>query len=200
MAIRFVVDESSVRAMGRQAFGVIGIRLEKSDRVVDMAPVDDAASLLTVCTNGYGKRTGFEEYLRGGEPQGRGGSGLKNISPDLLERNGDVIGAKTVTDKDDLLCITEKGQTIRLPVSGVRQIGRSTGGVRLMELEKDDLIVSVARVPHEDEGGAPSPQQDLPLSSEGAAAANGASGDAKGADGPPDPKAQKKGRRDGEAS
>src|SRR5207247_10786668 len=97
----FARDDSSVRAMGRPAFGVIGLRLEKSDRVVDMAPVDDAASLLTVCTNGYGKRTGFEEYLRGGEPQGRGGSGLKNISPDLLERNGDVIGANTRTDKDD---------------------------------------------------------------------------------------------------
>lgn len=130
MAIRFVVNEA-VRPMGRQAYGVIGIRVEKDDRVVDMAVVDDTASLLTVCENGYGKRTSFDEYLRGGEPQGRGGQGLKNLSPDLIERNGDVIAVKPVTDQDDIICITQKGQTIRQPVSGIRVIGRSTGGVRL---------------------------------------------------------------------
>jgi DNA gyrase subunit A len=153
MAIRFVVDADAVRPMGREAFGVIGIRIGKDDRVVDMAIVDDSATMLTVCANGYGKRTSFEEYLRGGEPQGRGGSGLKNIAPDLIERNGDVVGAKSVTDADDVICITEKGQAIRLPVSGVRVIGRSTGGVRLMNLDDDDRLVSVARVPHEDEDG-----------------------------------------------
>jgi DNA gyrase subunit A len=162
MAIRFVVDAGSVRTMGREAFGVIGIRLEKADRVVDMALVDDTATLLTVCENGYGKRTSFEEYLRGGDPQGRGGSGLKNLSPDLIERNGDVIGAKPVTDADDVICITEKGQTIRLNVSGVRVIGRSTGGVRLMELADDDRIVSVARVPHEEDASGDG-QAPLPL-------------------------------------
>jgi len=161
MAIRFVLDES-VRLMGRQAFGVIGIRIDKSDRVVDMAVVDDTASLLTVCENGYGKRTEFGEYLRGGEPQGRGGSGLQNLSKDLIERNGDVIGVKTVTDQDDVICITEKGQTIRLPVSGVRVIGRATGGVRLMEMAEGDKIVSVARVVHEDETPGDG-QQELPL-------------------------------------
>jgi DNA gyrase subunit A len=151
MAIRFVVDEDSVRPMGRQSYGVIGMRLEKGDRVVDMSVVDDTATLLTVCENGYGKRTSFDEYLRGGEPQGRGGSGLKNLSPDLIERNGDVIGVKTVTDKDDVICITEKGQTIRLPVSGVRVIGRSTGGVKLMDQADGDRIVAMARVVHEEE-------------------------------------------------
>jgi DNA gyrase subunit A len=150
MAIRFVVNEA-VRPMGRAAYGVIGIRLDKDDRVVDMAVVDDTASLLTVCQNGYGKRTSFDEYLRGGEPQGRGGSGLKNLSPDLIERNGDVIAVKPVTDADDIICITGKGQTIRLPLSGIRVIGRSTGGVRLMNLEEADHLVSVARVVHEDD-------------------------------------------------
>ena len=151
-----------MRLMGRQAFGVIGIRLDKKDRVVDMAVVDDTASLLTVCENGYGKRTNFDEYLRGGEPQGRGGSGLQNLSKDLIDRNGDVIGVKTVTDQDDVICITEKGQTIRLPVSGVRVIGRATGGVRLMDMGESDKIVSVARVTHEEEAAGDG-QQELPL-------------------------------------
>jgi len=167
MAIRFVVDESSVRPMGRSSYGVNGIRLEKSDRVVDMSVVDDTASLLTVCENGYGKRTSFDEYLRGGEAQGRGGSGLKNLSPDLIERNGDVIGVKTVTDKDDVICITEKGQTIRQSVGGVRVIGRSTGGVKLMDLEAGDRIVSVARVVHEDDEVDGDGQSILPLGGPG---------------------------------
>ena len=153
MAIRFPVTEDSVRPMGRAAYGVIGIRLASGDRVVDMAIVDDRATLLTVCAKGYGKRTSFEEYLRGGEPQSRGGMGLKNISPDLLERNGDVIGLKPVTDGDDVILITEKGQTIRMAVAAeqLRVIGRSTGGVRLIDLEPGDRLVSVARVVHEDE-------------------------------------------------
>jgi DNA gyrase subunit A len=156
MAIRFPVDEDSVRPMGRTAYGVIGIRLAKDDRVVDMAIVDDRASLLTVCANGYGKRTSFDEYLRGGEPQSRGGMGLKNVSPDLLARNGDVIGVKPVTEGDDVILITEKGQTIRMAVAAeqMRVIGRSTGGVRLIDLEPGDRLVSVARVVHEDDEGA----------------------------------------------
>ena len=161
MAIRFVVNEA-VRPMGRQAYGVIGIRLEKNDRVVDMAVVDDTATLLTVCENGYGKRTSFEEYLRGGEAQGRGGSGLKNLSPDLIERNGDVIAVKPVTDADDIICITQQGQTIRQPVSGIRVIGRSTGGVKLMNLDDSDRLVSVARVVHEDDASGDG-QTTLPL-------------------------------------
>jgi DNA gyrase subunit A len=165
MAIRFGVDEGSVRQMGRQAYGVNGIRLEKGDRVVDMAVVDDTASLLTVCENGYGKRSAFEEYLRGGEPQGRGGKGLQNLSKDLIERNGDVVGVKTVTDADDLISITAQGQTIRVPVSGIRVIGRATGGVKLIQLAEGDRLVSVARVVHEDETPA-NGQQELPLKTE----------------------------------
>ena len=195
MAIRFVLDEASVRLMGRQAFGVNGIRLEKDDRVVDMALVDDQASLLTVCENGYGKRTSFEEYLRGGEPQGRGGSGLKNLSPDLIERNGNVIGAKSVTDSDDVICITEKGQTIRLNVAGVRMIGRSTGGVRLMDLGENDRIVSVARVVHEEEVvGDPA----LPLGSTPGEVPNGKAGSGPAGNGGEAPGSDPKdGKRDG---
>jgi DNA gyrase subunit A len=166
MAIRFPVAEDTVRPMGRAAYGVIGIRLAKDDRVVDMAVVDDRASLLTVCANGYGKRTSFDEYLRGGEPQSRGGMGLKNVSPDLLARNGEVIGVKPVTDGDDVILITEKGQTIRMAVAAeqMRVIGRSTGGVRLIDLEPGDQLVSVARVVHEDDDGASGDgQADLPL-------------------------------------
>src|SRR5262245_56267465 len=162
MAIRFVVDESSVRPMARSAFGVFGIRIDDGDRVVDMSVVDESATLLTVCSNGYGKRTSFEEYLRGGEPQGRGGRGLINVAPDLLARNGDVVAVKAVTDQDDVIVITEKGRTIRQPVSGIRVIGRSTGGVRVMNLEEGDRLVSLARVPHEDDDDGDA-QQRLPL-------------------------------------
>jgi DNA gyrase subunit A len=189
MAIRFVVDESSVRPMGRSAFGVIGIRIDDGDRVVDMALVDETTTLLTVCENGYGKRTSFEEYLRGGEPQNRGGRGLQNVAPDLLARNGDVVAVKAVTDADDVIVITEKGQTIRQPVSGIRVIGRSTGGVRVMNLEEGDRLVSLARVPHEDEDGTP--QQRLPLTPP----RDGADGAAKGPETKPDADEPGGGRR-----
>ncbi len=77
-----------------------------------------------------------------------------------------MIGVKTVTDEDDVICITEKGQTIRLPVSGVRVIGRATGGVRLMEMGESDKIVSVARVTHEEEAPGDG-QQELPIPTDG---------------------------------
>ncbi len=136
MAIRF--SEEDARPMGRTAHGVRAIRLRKADRVVAMEVVNDEASLLTVCENGFGKRTDVAEYRR----QTRGGIGLKNVQ--TTDRNGQVAGIACVTDQDDLLMVTEQGQIIRMPTSGLRAIGRNTQGVRLIDLADDDRVVSIA--------------------------------------------------------
>ncbi len=142
-AIRF--KETDVRAMGRTAAGVRGIRLAKGDEVVDMAVVDPTATLLTVCEHGYGKRTKFEEY----RVQSRGGSGLINIR--TSGRNGRVVGVKTVRDSDELMLITEGGMVVRIGVGELRTIGRATQGVRLIHLREGDNLVGVARVVAEGE-------------------------------------------------
>jgi DNA gyrase subunit A len=143
MAIRF--PEGDLRPAGRATFGVTGIRLTPNDYVVDMVIVDPQADLLTVCENGYGKRTSFERYRK----QSRGGKGVINIR--TAARNGKVIGMKSVKDQDDVILITQKGLVIRLPVREIRVSGRSTQGVRLIRLEKDDKLVALAKVMHEGE-------------------------------------------------
>ncbi len=136
MAIRFSEDDA--RPMGRTAFGVRGISLREGDRVVAMEVVSDQATLLTVCENGFGKRTEVAEYRK----QNRGGIGLKNVQ--TSDRNGLVVGIACVTDQDDLLMVTEQGQIIRMPTSGMRAIGRNTQGVRLIDLAEGDRVVSIA--------------------------------------------------------
>ena len=136
MAIRFSEDDA--RTMGRTAAGVRGIRLRKGDDVVAMEVVSDDATLLTVCENGYGKRTEVGEYRK----QTRGGIGLKNVQ--ATDRNGLVVGIACVTDEHELLMVTEQGQIIRMPTTGLRPIGRDTQGVRLIDLADDDRVVSIA--------------------------------------------------------
>jgi DNA gyrase subunit A len=136
MAIRF--SEQDARPMGRTAFGVRGINLREGDLVVAMEVVDDDATLLTVCENGFGKRTEVAEYRK----QTRGGIGLKNVQ--TSDRNGLVVGIACVTDHDDLLMVTEQGQIIRMPTRGMRAIGRNTQGVRLIDLAEGDRVVSIA--------------------------------------------------------
>ncbi|MHC4717490.1 MAG: DNA gyrase subunit A [Planctomycetota bacterium] len=143
MSVRF--KETDVRPMGRTAAGVRGISLAKGDHVVDMAVVDPTATLLTVCERGYGKRTHFHEY----RTQSRGGKGLINIR--TTGRNGNVVGAKNVRDKDELMLISEGGMIVRIGVGDIRAIGRATQGVRLIGLRDDDRLVSVARIAREDE-------------------------------------------------
>ena len=149
MAIRF--KESDVRTMGRNARGVRGIHLKKGDEVIGMAVADSAATLLTVCEHGYGKRTAFGEY----RAQSRGGKGLINIKS--TERNGKVVAMMTVRDGDELMLITQRGQIMRIGVDkkSIRPIGRNTQGVRIIRLGEDDKLVAVARVaagPDEAEG------------------------------------------------
>jgi DNA gyrase subunit A len=147
MSIRF--HEEDVRAMGRQAYGVKGIELEGPDEVVDMVIIDPTATLLTVCENGFGKRTELEEYRR----QNRGGKGLINIK--ASDRNGKVVALKSVKDSDDLMMISHAGVMNRISVSDIRSIGRATQGVKLMNLDDADKVVAVARVVKSDEEGVP---------------------------------------------
>ncbi len=144
-AIRF--KETDVRAMGRIAAGVRGIRLGKGDEVVDMAVVDPAATLLTVCEHGYGKRTKFEQY----RAQSRGGMGIINIR--TSGRNGKVVGARNVVGKDELMLITASGMIMRMGIGELRTIGRATQGVRLIGLRGKDRLVAVARVAEDRNGG-----------------------------------------------
>jgi DNA gyrase subunit A len=143
LAIRF--PEKDVRAMGRTASGVVGLRLRKDDNVTDMVIVKPDATLLTVCEQGFGKRTSFDQY----RTQHRGGYGLINIK--TTERNGKVVGIKVVKDEDDLIMMTQKGQVLRIPVKDIRSIGRNTQGVRLFKLPQGDKIVSFAKVEKEEE-------------------------------------------------
>jgi len=136
MAIRFA--EADARPMGRTAHGVRGMQLRDGDEVVALSVVDDQSTLLTVCENGYGKRTEVSEYRR----QTRGGIGLKNVQ--TSDRNGPVVGISCVSDRHELLLVTEQGQIIRMKAGDLRPIGRDTQGVRLMDLAEGDRLVSLA--------------------------------------------------------
>ena len=142
-SIRF--PESDVRAMGRGTYGVRGITLRPGDRVVGMEELDRSGHVLTVTERGYGKRTEVGEYRL----QGRGGLGIINLK--VTPKTGEVVGAKHVTPDDGLMLITQDGMIIRLNVSGVREVGRSAQGVKLMNLDAEDRIVAVAKLGEKDE-------------------------------------------------
>jgi DNA gyrase subunit A len=145
MTIRF--DESQVRSMGRASRGVKGIKLRTGDVVVGMVIVEEKAALFTVCENGYGKRTGLENY----RPQSRGGVGLKNIK--TTARNGKVVALEAVQNKDDLMLITAQGMVIRTGLDQIRSIGRNTQGVRLIKLKAGDTLVAAEKIAAEDANG-----------------------------------------------
>ena len=143
MSIRF--EESDVRSMGRPATGVRGISLEKEDRVVALAVVDTNATLLVAGENGIGKRTAFDEY----RTQSRGGKGI--ITMKTTDKTGRVVGALTVTDKDEIMLLTQTGQMVRTPVDKIREAGRNTQGVKLINLNASDKLTAIARVISENE-------------------------------------------------
>lgn len=140
MSIRF--HESDVRTMGRTAAGVRGIRLKGDDFVVgaNVLREDSIKTVLTVTANGYGKRSQAEDY----RIQHRGGKGIMAIKKS--ERNGDVIGSKVVDDDFEVILIADSGKMIRMPLDTVRVIGRTTQGVRLINLEQDEKVVGMAVV------------------------------------------------------
>ncbi len=149
MAVRF--HEDPVRAMGRGARGVRGMTLAREDSVVSMVAINPGDSLLTVCENGYGKRTGIEEYRK----IRRGGKGVINIK--TTERNGQVVAIRAVNDDDELMMITMSGIMLRTDLTAVREIGRATQGVRLIRLDEGDKVVAVAKIAPEDEPDPPVP-------------------------------------------
>src|SRR5205814_5933473 len=138
MAIRF--PQADVRPMGRTAYGVRGIALRDEDYVVAMEVVRPGGTLLTVTERGYGKRTEIEEY----RIQSRGGVGIINIA--TSDRNGQVVGVAYVQEGDELLLITQQGMILRTQADDVRSIGRATQGVRLIDIEGEDKVVSVAKL------------------------------------------------------
>ncbi|MCZ6681834.1 MAG: DNA gyrase subunit A [Planctomycetota bacterium] len=141
MGIRFKQDD--VRAMGRSAAGVRGISLKRDDRVVDMVVIRPSMSLLTICENGFGKRTEIDAYRL----QKRGGGGVINIR--TTTRNGSVVALRSVEDGDELMVITSNGIMLRTAIDQMREIGRATQGVRVIRLDEGDKVVSVARVSKE---------------------------------------------------
>jgi len=143
MSIRF--DEKQLRDQGRATRGVKGITLSPDDRVESMEIVVDGATFLVCTENGYGKRTAFDEYRR----QHRGGRGI--IAIKTSERNGHLVGAHAVRETDALMLITAQGKMIRMEIGDVRVIGRNTQGVRLIQLEEGDTLVSSSVVAPEDD-------------------------------------------------
>jgi DNA gyrase subunit A len=142
-SIRF--KESEVRSMGRGAAGVKGITLDDGDEVVSIEILSPGASVLTVSENGYGKRTESAEY----RIQSRGGKGI--ITMKTTDRTGRVIGVRQVTDDDNLMLVTSNGKIIRIRVGDIRVIGRNTQGVRLIDTESGERVVSLARLAEREE-------------------------------------------------
>ena len=138
MSLRF--HEEQLRDQGRNTVGVWGIRPQKGDHVVAIAIVDPNAMLLVAGENGIGKRTPFDDYRR----QSRGGKGI--ITMKTGEKTGDVVGALTVRDTDEIMLITNKGQMVRTRVKEIRETGRNTMGVKLMDLRNGEKLQAIAPV------------------------------------------------------
>jgi len=143
MSIRFHEDE--VRAMGRTAAGVRGINLDPGDDVVGMDIARDSADVLIVTSAGYGKRTPVVEY----RPQKRAGKGLKACR--LTDKTGEIAGVKLVRQENEMMLTTMAGYVIRFQISDVPKMGRLTQGVKVMSLEEEDEVISIARVSSRDE-------------------------------------------------
>jgi DNA gyrase subunit A len=143
-ALRF--SEDKVRAMGRQAAGVQGIRLKKGDLVTSMDVVQPDGSLLIVTENGFGKQTPLNEY----SAKGRATGGNYTIDPKAIPVTGKIAAARVVQKNDDLTIITANGVAIRIKVKDVKQAGRATRGVHLIKPQEGDSVASVARISAED--------------------------------------------------
>jgi DNA gyrase subunit A len=139
-ACRF--NEKEIRPIGRVTRGVKGITLKKNDIVVSMDVVNEEGNLLTITENGYGKRSPIKSYRK----THRGSKGVRTIITN--ERNGKVLYVREVTEDDDLILASKDGMIVRIPVKDIRTQGRNTMGVTIMKLNKDDKVVSVAKIMH----------------------------------------------------
>lgn len=148
MAICF--KEEDVRPMGRTAVGVRGIKLREGDFVIGAVRAWEGSTLLTITENGFGKRTYIEEYIRsGGEPQHRGGYGLKGYQ--ITDKTGPAAAVKVVRETDDIMVISDDGTIIRMPAADVNIYGRSAQGVRVMRIGDGTKVISLARAEAEAE-------------------------------------------------
>ncbi|MGH9447328.1 MAG: DNA gyrase C-terminal beta-propeller domain-containing protein, partial [Terriglobia bacterium] len=145
MAIRF--PEQDVRDMGRAAYGVYSMDLEKGDSIVGMEIVGEKELILSVTEKGYGKRTAITEYRL----QSRAGKGVINVK--TTERNGKVVGVLSVTEESEVMLISQQGKITRLDSSTIRECGRSTQGVRLINLEDGDQVAAICMVRADANGG-----------------------------------------------
>lgn len=143
LAIRF--DEKDVRPMGRIAMGVRGIRLNKNDSLIALDIVEKDGELLVITEKGFGKRTPLSEY----RIQNRGGKGIKTVN--ITKRIGSLVSAKVVKDNCEIMLISLEGIIIRMDINGISIMGRSTQGVTLMKLNKNDSVVALAKIIVEDE-------------------------------------------------
>jgi DNA gyrase subunit A len=142
MAIYF--NESDVRSMGRQAYGVKGIDLRDNDYVVGVAVVTGNEQMLTISQYGLGKRTALEEYRF----QSRGGVGVINMK--VTDKTGSVVGVMPVQDEDELMLISSQGKVIRFDVKDIRETGRNTQGVKLIDTAEDDYVASASLIERQD--------------------------------------------------
>ena len=138
ISIRF--HEEQARSMGRTATGVWGIRPEEGDHVVSLALVTPGSTLLVAAENGLGKRTAFEEYRL----QSRGGKGI--ITMKITEKTGNVVGAVTVEEQDELMLMTNSGLSIRIKVNTIRETGRNAQGVKLLTMKEGEFLQDIAKV------------------------------------------------------
>ena len=176
-AIRFAADQVRVFA-GRGSTGVRGIKLLGDDRVVSMSVISDENRefILSVTENGFGKRTSVTDYRR----SGRGGQGVANI--ETSDRNGNVVSSFTVIDEDQLMLVTNAGKIIRIRVNGgegdsIRVAGRKTQGVRLFEIDKEEVVMSVAIIKDaDDEDDEANLEDGADVTSENEAASEGEAG------------------------
>ena len=141
-------EKGGLRDMGRQATGVRGIRLSKGDYVVSLAVVDTSAMFLVASENGIGKRSQFDEY----RITSRGGKGVKTMK--TTDKTGKVVGALVVHEADDVMLMTNTGQSVRIPVNQIREAGRATQGVKLISLREGELLQDIARVINDGEDPA----------------------------------------------
>ena len=142
--------------MGRDTYGVWGMKLDEGDEGVALDLVEQGATLLAVSENGYGKRTEMDEYRL----TRRGGKGI--ITMKTTEKTGRVIGVRMVTDDDQIMLVTSGGKVIRLRVNEIRVIGRNTQGVRLIELEEGERVASVARLAEREDETEPKDETPAP--------------------------------------
>jgi DNA gyrase subunit A len=143
-ALRF--NENKVRAMGRQAAGVQGIKLKADDFVTSMDVIENEGTLLVVTANGFGKQTPLKEYA----PKGRATSGISTIDQKALKEIGKIAAARVVQKDDELTIMTANGVAIRLKLKDVKQSGRATKGVHLIKPQEGDVVASMARISAED--------------------------------------------------